>query len=299
MRALVSHSYGPVDQIEVTEVPTPVAGPGQLLVRVQAASLNPIDGKLVTGVMREMMPVEHPFTLGFDVTGTVEALGDGTSGFAVGDTVLASSGGALAEYAAVDSATAVHRPAGLDAVRAAALPVAGLTAAQLVETAGVKSGDRVLVVGATGGVGAYAVQLAAQLGAEVWATARPEETDFVLGLGARHAVDYTSGDLAVDGVDVVIDVVNFGAAIPSSVLRDGGRIASPLGGWDETTFDRGVTAAYAGNSGNPEVLRELAEAAEAGKLAVTVSGTAPFDESARAAVDFFTSHKRGKVVITF
>ncbi|MCS7482774.1 NADP-dependent oxidoreductase [Umezawaea endophytica] len=297
MRALVSHSYGPVDQIEVAEVPTPFAGPGQVLVRVQAASLNPLDGKLVTGAMREMMPVEHPFTLGFDVTGTVEALGEGTSGLAVGDTVVAAANGTIAEYAVVDAASAVVH--GLDAVRAAALPVAGLTAAQLVETADLKSGDRVLVVGATGGVGAYAVQLAAQLGAEVWATARPEESEFVLGLGARHAVDYTSGALAVEGLDVVIDLVNFGAGIPSAVLRDGGRVVSPLGGWDETTFDRGVTAEYAGNSGSAEVLRELVDAVEAGKLAVTVGGTAPFDESARAAKDFFTSHKRGKVVITF
>ncbi|MFD9739324.1 NADP-dependent oxidoreductase [Umezawaea sp. NPDC059074] len=302
MRALVSHSYGPVDQIEVVELPTPVAGPGQLLVRVEAAALNPLDGKLVTGVMREMMPVEHPFTLGFDVAGTVEALGDGVTGFAVGNAVVAYASAGIAEYTVVDAGAAVvQRPAGVDAVRAAALPVAGLTAAELVEAADLKAGDRVLVVGATGGVGVFAVQLAAQLGAEVWATARPEEAEFVLGLGARHAVDYTSGDLAaqVKDVDVLIDVVNFGAGIPGAEVRDGGRVLTPVGGWDESTFDRGVTAAYVGNSGRVELLRDLVEAVETGKVTVPVSGTAPFADSAQAASDFFTSHKRGKVVITF
>jgi NADPH:quinone reductase-like Zn-dependent oxidoreductase len=302
MRALVSATYAPLDQIGITELPTPVAGPGQLLVRVQAASLNPLDPKLVTGVMREMIPVQHPYVLGFDAAGTVEAVGEGVTGFAPGDAVVAYTDSSVAEYTVVDAAGAVVRkPENVDAVRAAALPVAGLTAAQLVEAAALKSGDRVLIVGATGGVGAYAVQLAAQLGAEVWATARPDETNFVVALGAKHAVDYTSGDITAqaEGIDVVIDLVNFGAGIPSAVLRDGGRILSPLGGWDENTYDRGVTATYVGVAPTADGLRELLDAVAAGTLAVEVSGTSAFDDSAKATNDFFGSHKRGKHVITF
>jgi NADPH2:quinone reductase len=302
MRALVSTTYGPLDQIEVAELGTPLAGPGQLLVRVRAAALNPLDVKLVTGVMREMIPVEHPFVLGFDAAGTIEAIGEGVTGFAPGDEVVAFTGASIAEYAVVDAGPAVvHRPTGLDAVRAAALPVAGLTAAQLLDAADVKSGDRLLVVGATGGVGVYLVQLAAQRGVEVWATARPEEYDFVRSLGAQHAVDYTSGNVAEQAkeVDVVVDLVNFGAGIPSAALRDGGRVVSPLGGWDENTYDRGITATYVGVAPDADTLRELLEAAESGKLTVEISGTSPFDDSAKATNDFFGSHKRGKHVITF
>jgi NADPH:quinone reductase-like Zn-dependent oxidoreductase len=302
MRALVSHTYAPLDQIEVAELPTPVAGPGQLLVRVQAASLNPLDPKLVTGVMREMIPVQHPYVLGFDAAGTVEAVGEGVTDFAVGDEVVAYTDSSVAEYTVVDVAgPVVRKPERVDVVHAAALPVAGLTAAALVEAADLKSGDRVLVVGATGGVGGYAVQLAARLGAEVWATARPEETDFVLALGAKHAVDYTSGEITAQAkdIDVVIDLVNFGAGIPSAVLRDGGRILSPLGGWDENTYDHGITAAYVGVAPSADGLRDLLDAVAAGTLAVEVSGTSTFGDSAKSTNEFFGGHKRGKHVITF
>ncbi|MDQ1423825.1 MAG: NADPH:quinone reductase [Acidimicrobiaceae bacterium] len=302
MPALVSKTYAPLDQIEITELPTPAAGPGQLLVRVQAAALNPLDVKMVTGVFREMFPVEHPFVLGYEAAGTVEAVGEGVTGFVKGDEVVALTFASIAEYTLVNAGPAVvHRPSGVDAVHAAALPVAGLMAAQLLDRAGLESGDRLLVVGATGGIGVYLMQLAAQRDVEVWATARPDETDFVLALGAEHVVDYTNGDIAaqVDGVDVVIDLVNVGADIPSAALRNGGRIVSPLGAWGNYTYDRGITATYARIVPNADTLRDLLEAVESGNLTVQISGTSAFDDSVKATNDFFGSHRRGKHVITF
>jgi NADPH:quinone reductase-like Zn-dependent oxidoreductase len=297
----VSQSYGPVDQLEVAEVPTPVPGPGQLLVRVRATALNPLDIKLVTGAMKEFMPVQHPFILGFDAAGTVEAVGAGVTGYAPGDEVVAFTDQAVAEYTAVDAGPSVaHRPADVDIERAAALPVAALTALQLVETAKLGPGKSVLVVGATGGVGTYAVQLAAQTGADVWATARPDEADFVRGLGAAHAVDYTATSVAEavgDGVDVVIDLVNAGPGVLAAAARPGGRVVSPLGGPE--SFDRDVTATYQRTIPTEGQLQGLLDAVAAGTLAVEVGGTYPFAESPQAVADFVAKHRRGKTVITF
>ncbi|MEA3019639.1 MAG: NADPH:quinone reductase [Actinomycetota bacterium] len=302
MRALVSKTYAPLDQIEIIELPDPVAGPGQLVVRVRAAALNPLDVKMVNGTLRETFPVKHPFVLGYEAAGTVEEVGEGVADFAEGDEIVAFSFAAIAERIVVNAGlSVVHRPPGVDAIHAAALPVAGVMAAQLRDAARLGSGDRLLIVGATGGIGVYLMQLASQRGVEVWATARPDETDFVLAFGAQHVVDYTHGDIAaqVDGMDVVIDLINVGAEIPSAALRDGGRIVSPLGAWGEYTYDRGITATYERIVPDADRLRGLLEAVESGKLTVPISGTSAFDDSVKATNDFFGSHTRGKHVITF
>lgn len=310
MQALVSHAYGPVDDLVVTEIPRPTPGPGQILIRVEAAALNPVDVRLVTGAMREMMPVQHPFVPGMDASGVVEAIGDGVVGPAPGDAVVAfthGGSGALAEYAlANDGPGVVLRPAALDAVRAAALPVAGLTASVIMDAAGPMAGASVLVIGATGGVGSFLVQMARHAGARVLATAPPGDAEEVRRLGADSVIDYTTSDtteearrLVPGGVDVVVDLVDAGPGLvgAAAAARDGGRVLCPLGG--PPAFDRGVTAEYCHVEARPGVLLGLVEQAASGELAVEVTSVRPADEAPQAVADFAAKHTRGKVVVTF
>lgn len=199
MQAVVLTGYGGVERLEPREVTRPAPGPGQLLVRVRAAGVNPIDWKIRQGRLRLLLPARFPLVLGYDVAGEVAAVGPEVADFAPGDAVFAMldgrHGGGYAEYAVTGQATAAAKPEALGWEEAAAMPVAALTALQaLRDHAGIEPGDRVAVTGAAGGVGHLAVQLAAALGARVTAVAGPEHQDFVRSLGAARAVDYTRED---------------------------------------------------------------------------------------------------------
>jgi NADPH:quinone reductase len=310
VKALVSSSYGPVDELAIDEVPDPVPGPDQVLIRVEAAALNPVDVRLATGEMREMMPVEHPFVLGMDAAGVVEAVGEGVTRFSPGDAVVAftyQGAGAIAELTlANDGPGVVLRPPGVDAVRGAAIPVAGMAAVGLVDAAPIESGTSVLVVGATGGVGSFVVQLARQAGARVLATAPPDDAAYVRGLGADEVLDYTSIDtteealrLQPGGVHVVIDLVNAGPGLATSVAatRPGGHLVSPLGG--PPTFDLDVTVTYGHVEAAEGRLAGLVDRVAAGQLRAEVGAEYAFSDSAQAVAAFVGKHTRGKVVVTF
>ncbi|GAA5165404.1 MULTISPECIES: quinone oxidoreductase family protein [Amycolatopsis] len=310
MKALVAREYGPLDQLELTEVPRPVPGQGQVLVRTEAAAVNPVDLVLVTGGMRDALPVSHPFVPGVDVSGVVEAVGSGVDRFAVGDPVIAWTGvpsGAFAEYALVRADdSAVVRPAALDARRAAALPTGALTASALLDEAKPRAGSTLLVVGAAGGLGSYAVQLAKRAGATVFATGREDDLDYLTRLGADGVLDYRGENVAErvrewvpGGVDAVIDVALAGPDLATSAAaaRPGGVLVSPRGGPAE--FDCGVTAVYTGTTTPSGRLAELARAAAAHELHIEISAQYPFAEARQALLDFAGQHVRGKVVITF
>ncbi|WP_020671324.1 NADP-dependent oxidoreductase [Amycolatopsis nigrescens] len=310
MKALIAPSYGPLEQLEIAEVPVPEPGPGQLLIRVGAAALNALDAKLALGVMREIMPIEHPFVLGMDVAGVVTAAGADVTGFSVGDEVLAYTGftaGTIAEYTVVDAGPqVVKRPAGLDVERAAALSLAGITAATIVHRAGPLDGRGLLVIGATGGVGSFVVQLAAHAGAEVLATAQPGDAEFVRDLGAAEVIDYTGTDtvaetrrLRPDGVDLAVDLVTMGPALAgtAAAVRDGGRILSPIS--MPATFERGVTAEFVDMTAAEGRLARLADEAANGGLVVEIGAKYPFGEAPLAVRDFAGKHTRGKIVLTF
>ncbi|MFJ1705050.1 NADP-dependent oxidoreductase [Kitasatospora sp. NPDC088346] len=309
MKALVSTAYQPLDAIALTDLPKPSAGPGQVVVRVEAAALNPLDLALITGGLKEFFPVEHPLVIGMDAAGTVAEVGTGVTGYAPGDPVLAFTGpaGSVAEYTVVTPGPKLaHRPSALDAVRAAAVPESGMTAVCLLRAAGLGDGQNVLVIGATGGVGLYAVQLAAGLGARVIATATAADADYVRGLGAAETVDYRAGDvvaatldLVPGGVDVVVDLVNNGEGLAASAraARPGGRLVSPLYGPAE--LDRDVTPVYIGTFDPlPGDLERLANQAADGGLRIEIGARYPFDEAVRAVADFAGTHIRGKVVVT-
>jgi NADPH2:quinone reductase len=308
MRALIARDYGPPSQLQLGEVPRPEPGSGQVLLRIRAAALNPFDLKLLTGALKGALPVEFPHVPGMDGAGTVAALGEGVEGVAVGDEVLGFFGrtpGTIAEFAVLDARDHLAlRPEGLDALRAAALPESGVTAKTLLRAVEPSAGQSLLVVGATGGIGMFVVQLAAVAGVEVLATAGPSETAYVLGLGAAHALDYTSEDpaelaLAVhpEGVDAVIDLVNSGEGVLASAraLRDGGRFASPLGGPQD--LPRGIQASYVSLTLLPGDLEDLAARAASGALRVEVSRVYPFAEAVQAFIDFASGHTRGKLVV--
>ncbi|SER60628.1 NADPH:quinone reductase [Lentzea xinjiangensis] len=309
MKALVARAYGPLEDLEIVDVPRPVPGPGELLVRVEAAALNPVDVKLITGAMKAFAPITHPFVPGVDVSGVVESVGADVERFAPGDAVIAWNGipsGAFAEYALVradDSAAA--RPAGLDARRGAALPTAALTAAALLDLAKPAPGSTLLVVGASGGIGGYAVQLAKRAGATVLATGSGEDRERLGRLGADDVVDYRAEDITrwvrdrfPQGVDAVVDLVAAGPGLASSAAaaRHGGVLVSPLGG--PPAFDRGVTASYTGTTTPAGRLAELATLAAEGALQVEIAAEYPFAEVRQALLDFTRQHVRGKFVIT-
>ncbi|WP_329048708.1 NADP-dependent oxidoreductase [Amycolatopsis sp. NBC_01488] len=310
MKALLARTYGPLEHLEIGDLPRPAPGPGQLLVRVEAAAVNPIDVALVTGRLRAELPVRHPFVPGVDVSGVVAAVGAGTGPFAIGDAVIAWKGvpsGAFAEYTIVraDDSAAV-RPAGLDARRGAALPTGALTAAALLDEAGLGPGSTLLVVGATGGLGSYTVQLAKRAGATVFATGRTGDGGYLRNLGADDVIDYSTEnvaerirDRAPDGVDAVIDVAQAGPALASSAaaVKPGGLVVSPLGG--PPSFDRNVTARYTGTTTPTGRLAELAGLAATGDLRVEIDREYPFTEARQALTDFAGRHVRGKLVITF
>lgn len=310
MKALVAPSYAALEEISVTEVIDPRPGPGQVLIRVRAAALNPLDIALITGGMRELMPVEHPFVVGMDAAGTVAEVGEGVTDYTVGDEVVTYTHfhpGTIAEYTVgTVGPTMARRPAGLGPVPAAAMAAVSLSAECVIEAAAPAAGQTVLIIGATGGVGSFAVQLAARAGARVLATAVPDDRQYALSLGAGEVIDYTGIDpiryarqTVPEGVDVVIDLINRGPALADTAacVREGGRLVSTLMGPAE--FDRGIVPSYVRMAARDGRLEWLLGEVAAGRLTVEVAAVYPLAEAAQAMADFAAGkYSRGKIVVT-
>ncbi|ADD43067.1 NADP-dependent oxidoreductase [Stackebrandtia nassauensis] len=310
MKALTAVGYGPLADLTFSDVDKPVPGPGQVLVRTEAVALNPLDVKLVLGSVREVFPVTHPFVVGIDVSGTVEAVGPDTIGYAPGDAVTAMNlgvAGAVAEYTLAQTGPLLtHRPEGVDARSAAALPAAGLTALSLLHHCVPVAGRDVLISGATGGVGSFAVQLFAAAGARVLATGRPDDTETVLGWGAHHVIDYTGGktaqlarELVPGGVDVVLALAEDGAALPgiAAAAIDEGLVLTCTE--QPTALERGVTVERVDLTARDGDLSGLAARVSLGELRVPVTGVYPFSEARTAYEDLVGKHTVGKLVVEF
>ncbi|MGV9384922.1 NADP-dependent oxidoreductase [Nonomuraea sp. NPDC003707] len=301
MKALAASGYGAVDQLRVSDVPERLPASGEVLVRVQAAALNPLDIKLVTGELRELFPVTHPFVPGMDATGVVTAVGEGVSRFAVGDEVIAYAGavsGMLAEYAVItDGPHITHRPSALPPIAAAALPTVAMTAHCVVTAARIEPGESVLIIGATGGVGALVTQHAAQAGARVLATAAPADAAYIQELGAETAIDYTRGPISTDA-DVVVDLINAGPALASTavLVRQRGRLISTLYGPAEVD---GVVPVYVWMDPATGDLPGQAASLAADRISIEVAATYSFAQSMEAMRDFAAgTYTRGKIAIT-
>ncbi|GAA2829812.1 NADP-dependent oxidoreductase [Kribbella solani] len=310
MRAVLLDSTPSTPAIGEVERPRPVAG--ELLVKVAASSVNGFDAATAAGYLQGMMEHRFPLVVGMDFAGTVEAVGDGVLGFAVGDAVFGVArrpflgAGSMAEYVTVPAGAGVAAiPAGLPVAHAGALGLAGSAALDAVTAVNPAAGETLLISGATGGVGALAVQLAAGRGVRVIATARPgAETDFVLGLtGTKvYPVDYTADlesqvrAVAPDGVDAVLHLAGDPEQL-AGLLRPGGRLASTLipGADAIARADIDVHAVMADTS--TQTLSDLATRVAAGDLRVPITSTYALHE-APAAFAAFTTGALGKLSIT-
>jgi NADPH:quinone reductase len=296
----------------VVEVPVPEPAEGQVRIRVAAAGLNPFDSAVIQGYLKDRMEHRFPLIPGMDAAGTVDALGEGVIELAIGDEVFGSVGkrhvgeGTAAGSVTMSTATIARRPASIDDTDAAAIPVAGVTALTMVETASVSDGDVVVVIGATGGVGSYFVQLAAKRGASVLAISSAANADYARKLGAE-AIDYQTGDvveavrsLAPEGIDVIAEMHGGDVtARLAELVRSGGRVVSAVGGADEETLKaRGIEAANIMGMVSTASLEILAGMLERGELVSPEIKTFPLEEAAEAFAQVATGHTRGKIILT-
>ncbi|MEV4577959.1 NADP-dependent oxidoreductase [Nonomuraea jabiensis] len=310
MKAISQDVLGGPEVLKLVEVERPVPGPTEVLVRVEAAGLNPTDWKTRAGggFLRD----ELPFVLGYDVSGVVEDSGIGQALYKPGDEVFGmlkypDAHGAFAEYVTAPSRHFVRKPAAVDHVQAAGIPLAGLTAYQaLVDVAGLKGGQRVLIHAAAGGVGHLAVQIAKARGAYVIGTASAAKHEFLRGLGADELVDYRSEDFAevVRDVDVVLETIG-GDYGPRSLrsLRKGGTIVSLVLRDLDPDLHRQAGELGIRSEGmlvEPDhaAMRALAALVEAGRLRVEIAAALPLAEAAKAHELGETNRVTGKIVLT-
>lgn len=306
MRVMTQHTTGGPEVLEAVEVPTPTPGPGEVRIRVGAAGVNPVDVAVRAGAFPLLG--EPPFTLGWDVAGTVDAVGPGVDAFTPGDRVLGmprfpAEAGAYADHVIAPAAELVRTPDVLDDRSAAALPLVGLTAhLALVEVADVQAGQRVLVLAAGGGVGHVAVQIAKARGAYVIATASPRKTAFVTGLGADEVIDYTTTDItaAVGPVDVVIDPFGGDDVLERlDLLRPGGVVVSLLDVPESAQTEarrRGVRLVRIGVVPNAGALAGLVALIQDGVLDVHVAASFPLDRAGDAH-EHLAEGPEGKLVL--
>lgn len=306
MRAVIQNSVGGPDVLLMAERPDPIPQAGEVLVRVKAAGINPVDGAVRGGHVPLLG--EPPFVLGWDISGTVEALGPDVADFKVGDQVFGmprfpKQAAAYAELVVAPADEIALKPEGIAHIQAGALPLAGLTAWQgLVHHGGLKQGERVLIHAAAGGVGHLAVQIAKARGANVVATASPDKLDFVRSIGADEVVDYTSSDFTekVRDLDLVLDPMGGDHADRSlKVLKDGGVLVSLLNVHDSTRAQAGsrnIRVERMSVVPDRAGLVELGKLIDARKLAVHVARTFPLTE-AGAAHAFLATRPTGKVAL--
>lgn len=309
MRAVTTTEYGGPQVLAVTELPRPEPAATEVLVRVHAAGVNPVDWKTRSGAGLAGMLGEPPHVLGWDVSGVVEVVGYGVTRFAPGDEVFGmprfpAAASAYADFVTAPSRHFAHKPAALSHIEAAALPLAGLTAWQmLVDTARVAPGQRVLVPAGAGGVGHLVVQIAKARGAYVIATARAAKHEFLRGLGADETVDYTAVDVGatVRDVDIVVDLLG-GMTTRESVatLTPGGVLVAALGSDAEAraaALAAGVRVIDFLVEPDAAGLEALAALVESGQLRVELDTVLPLDHAAKAHEVGETGRTKGKIVL--
>ena len=298
MQAVVVQETGGPEVLVLEEADRPEPGDGEVLVKVRAASVNPIDWKYRRGIAQR----ELPAVLGNDISGTIES--SRAAGFAEGDDVFgwAASGG-YAEYATASADMIARKPDGVTHEQAAAIPVAGLTAWQaLFDRGGLDAGQTALIAGAAGGVGHFAVQLAKHAGARVIGTGSSRNREFVLELGADEYVDYTQQDVAeaVSDVDLAFDTVG-GDTTQSLVptLREGGVIVTIANAPPEDAArESGARAELLVTSPNSDQLARVAELVASGEVRVEIAEVLPLTEVRRAHELNESGHTRGKIILT-
>lgn len=315
MKAIVYHNYGPPDVLKCEEIEKPTAGDNEVLIKVHAASVNPLDWHSVRGIpyfLRVMAGLSKPkFTrLGTDVAGKVEAVGRSVTQFKAGDEVFGTCKGACAEYACAGENNFLAKPANLTLEEAAAVPSSALTALHGLRDAGkVQPGQKVLINGASGGVGTFAVQIAKVFGAEVTGVCSTRNVDMVRSIGADHVIDYSQEDFTQSGqrYDLILDQV------ANHALSDCRRVLTPQGIHIPNSGHSGMgyvikafaVSLFVRQQGRPFIVLQnnddlvvLKELIEAGKVTPVIDRMYPLIETPEAFRYLDEGHARGKVVIT-
>jgi NADPH:quinone reductase-like Zn-dependent oxidoreductase len=322
MKAIVHDRYGPLDVLQLREIDKPAIKAGEVLVRVHAASVNPPDGATVLGVpyvVRAMSGLRKPRigVRGTDLAGTVTAVGANVTGLKVGDEVFGAGVGSFAEYAVAPEQQLAPKPANVTFEQAAAVPMAGLTAFQALRDVGnVQPGEKVLIVGAGGGIGTFAVQIAKSFGAQVTGVCSTSKLDLVRSLGADHVIDYTQEDFTEgdERYDLILDnVLNHSLSHLVRALNPKGTLVPNGGQFYKRVFaSTGVLfirrpllslfvsqrIRLVGERPRQDDLLALKELIESGKVTPIIDRTFPLSQTAEAIGYFREGHARGKVVIT-
>ena len=306
MKAIVIHEYGGPEVLKYEDLPRPEPKDDEILVRVIAAGVNPVDGLIRSGKWAKFFNITLPLVPGYDIAGVVEKTGGKIDKFKKGDAVYAYIGlnkaGGYAEYALVTEKEAAPKPKSAGFVEAAAVPVVALTAWQaLVDTAKLGPRQSILIHGGSGGVGSFAIQFAKLRGAKVFATASTRNQDLLKQLGADVAIDYTKQkfeDVAKD-VDVVLESVGKETLARSyAVVKKGGILVSLIGPPDQAELDKhGIRGAALGVEPDSAELAEIGKLIDEKKIKVIVSQTFPLADAAKAQGQADTGHTRGKIVL--
>lgn len=304
-RAVLIRAYGGVAAAEVAEIARPAAGQGQVLVRVRAAGVNGIDWKVREGYVRDAFPLQLPAVLGIELAGVVEAVGPSASRFRVGDRVMGPLGGlgAYADFVTVAEANLVHTPQGLDDVHAAGVPVAAVAAWHSLHHAGpISAGQRILIHGAAGGLGGYAVQYAKRAGAVVIATASTAHVEYVRSLGADHVIDYRTQrfESVARDIDLVLDYVG-GEVLDRSwqVLTKDGAIVGTSSPDILARTPPGRRGLWFTNKPDAALLEQLAAQIAQGTLVSKLGEVVGFADIPAAIERNRTDPRIGKVVADF
>lgn len=306
MKAVRIHSFGGPEVLQLEEAPRPMPTADEVLIKVYASGVNPVDWKIRKGLRKEKFPTDFPLTLGWDVSGVVEEMGSAVRTLHLGDKVYGrpdpTRNGTYAEYVAVKANQVSLRPTTIDDVQAAAVPLAGLTAWQgLFDHGHLEPGQTVLIHAASGGVGLYAVQFAKWAGARVIGTTSTDNLDFVRDLGADQVIDYTKErfeDLVKDA-DLVLDTLGGDTQKRSlAVLRDGGRLITTVAPENQDAAKarnihiEGFTA-----QSYPEHLEQIARLIDEGKVHPVIARVLHLEEAAEAQEMSEKGHVRGKIVL--
>ena len=307
MKAVRIHEFGDPGVLKYEDVPRPEPGKGEILVRVHATTVNPVDWKIRSGEAQSWLPVQLPFIPGCDFAGVVESVGEGITRLKAGDEVYGYKGlprcAANAEYVVANENEVTRKPETMDFVQATAIPVGALTSRQAIfDNAGLQAGQKILVHAASGSVGSSAVQLAKAKGAYVIGTASGRNLEFVKSLGADEVIDYTATKFeeAVKDVDVVLDLIG-GATLARSyaVVKPGGYVVSAVQPPDpQQLASHKLKGSMVGVQPNAEQLVEVAALIDAGKVKAFVETVLPLSEIKKAHELSQSGRTRGKIVLT-
>lgn len=305
MKAIRIHEYGNESVLHYEDTPMPRIQEDEVLIKVHAAGINPVDWKIREGYLQEAVPYKLPLILGWDVSGVIETVGDNVTNFQKGDAVYSRPDifrdGAYAEYIAVKSHEVALKPSSIDHIHAASIPLAALTAWQaLIETAHLSEGQRVLIHAAAGGVGIFAVQLAKAQRASVIGTASTRNHDFLRELGVDELVDYTriAFEDVVKDVDVVLDTIG-GDTLQRSVrvLKDGGHVVSIADRTAVDTVKKNIKSDFVFVQPHAPQLTKIANLVDEGKVKTHVEKVFPLHHAKDAQLLSQTQRTRGKIVL--